>query len=192
MLHAERVEPLDDPLGARARASRASSASSRSSTDGVAQVQAEEVRLAVAFDGAQLDAGTMRTPSSSPARARFGEPVDRVVIGERDRGEPGALRRAHHVGRRARAVGRRRVHVQVDEARAGPPGPVTRRSRPRATCRSAATARSSRARSASLISTSDCSRERVPMRRVARDAHLAIRHRCRRRRGARTRRGRTG
>ena len=40
-----------------------------------------------------------------------------VVIRQRDGDQLGALGRAHHVRRRARAIRRRRVHVQVDETR---------------------------------------------------------------------------
>ena len=78
----------------------------------------------------------------APTRSRFGEAVEGVVIGERDGGEPDALRLANDVGRRARAVGRRRMHVQIDEARRrrDRSDVVTPRSRLRATYRSAATA----------------------------------------------------
>jgi hypothetical protein len=111
--HAELVEPLHDALGARAT-HVAEANEPRFELPRIRQVQSEDVRFDVAFDRAQLNAGNYANADRRTGVGRFGHAVDRIVIGQRDGGETDAPGFLHHVSRRARAVGRRGVNVQVD------------------------------------------------------------------------------
>jgi hypothetical protein len=79
------------------------------------QMQAEHVCLSVAFDGAQLDAGHDPHAKLPAGVLRLRNASDAVVIGECDGDELGLLRGPDDIGWRARPIGRRRMHVQVDE-----------------------------------------------------------------------------
>jgi hypothetical protein len=79
-------------------------------------MQAEDVRFHVAFDGAQLDAAHDTHAEPGADGFRFCQTVERIMVSERNRAQADALRFADDVARRTRAVGRRRVHVQVDES----------------------------------------------------------------------------
>src|SRR5439155_25976040 len=82
------------------------------------EVKSEDVRLYLAFDGAELDA---RDDSHAELRAggtRFGQPRDRIVIGEGECGESSRARSRDHISGRLRAVGRRRVRVEIDKLEA--------------------------------------------------------------------------
>jgi len=78
-------------------------------------MQAEQVRFGVPFDGAELDPVHDADPELRTDGEGLGESGHRIVIGERDGGERSALGGAHDVRRRAGAVRRRRMHVQIDE-----------------------------------------------------------------------------
>ena len=81
----------------------------------VAQVQSENVCFHIALDRAQLHAGDHANVELGAHASGFRDPVERVVIGERDRRETHALRFADDVRGCARAIGRSRMRVQVDE-----------------------------------------------------------------------------
>ena len=83
---------------------------------GVGQMQTENVRFAVAFHGAELDARDDAHAELGAGGRCFRDAVDRVVISERDRGQPDSLRFADDVGRRSRPVGRCGMRMQVDVA----------------------------------------------------------------------------
>ena len=113
--HAELVEPhrrCARRASGASRAARRAALPSRACRTGAGRGCAFRTSPSTALSSTP---GTTRTPSSAPVGGRFGDAVERVVIGERDRGEADALRLANDVRRRARAVGRRRVRVQVDE-----------------------------------------------------------------------------
>jgi hypothetical protein len=114
MTHAELVQPQHHPLGARAT-HLAKTHERRFELARVREMQSEDVRFRVALDGAQLDTGDEAHTEGRRLCRRFGDAGHGVVIGERDRRQSGAVRGAHHIGRRARPVGRGRVRVQIDE-----------------------------------------------------------------------------
>ena len=78
-------------------------------------MEAEDVCLAFAFDGAQLDPRHDPNTEIQPGGDRLGNTVQCVMIGERDRAEPDPFRFANDVRGRSRAIGSRRVRVQIDE-----------------------------------------------------------------------------
>ena len=78
-------------------------------------MQAEHMRFGVTFDGAQLDTIHDAHAAFRTGGLRFTEARDGIVIGEGNRDEPRGFGRLHHVGRCARPVRCRRMHVQVDE-----------------------------------------------------------------------------
>ncbi len=160
--NAERVEHLDDPLGACA--ARLTKVAERALERlELTEVQPEHVDLAVVLDRAQLDAGDDTHAQPIAGGPRLVEAGQRVVIGERDDGEPRGVSRFHDRGRRRSPVGRRRVHVQVDEALGASAGRLRHGAYPASGevtlgCDIA----KSRRRSASDISLNDCSRHREP------------------------------
>lgn len=77
-------------------------------------VQTEQVNFALIVGGAQLDTWHDTNPEGVRRSDRLGNAVHRVVIGERDGGEPRRLRRGNHRRRRFGTIGRCRVRVQVD------------------------------------------------------------------------------
>ena len=113
--NAERVEALDYELGAFA--TRLLELVERGGhVLRMREVQPEHVNLVALIDGAELDAGN-HAHAERCARGLCGRySVDRVVIGERDRGESGALCGGDDVSRSDRTVGRRGVHVEIHVA----------------------------------------------------------------------------
>jgi hypothetical protein len=81
-----------------------------------AEMQSQQVGLALVLECAQLHAGDDVDPVSFSRGAGILDAVNRVVVGERDGGQTSARRRLDELRRGDRTVGRRRVHVQVDEA----------------------------------------------------------------------------
>jgi len=81
----------------------------------IPEVQAENVRLDLALDRTQLDAGHQSNSERLARDHRFSDPGDRVVIGQRERTEANALGLAHDVRRRPRAVRRGGMGVEIDE-----------------------------------------------------------------------------
>ena len=80
------------------------------------EVKSENVYLAAVIIGAQLDARDDAQAEPLTGASGRVDAGDGVVIGERDRAQAGRSCRCGDVLRRPRAVGRRRVHVQVDGA----------------------------------------------------------------------------
>jgi hypothetical protein len=79
-------------------------------------VETEYVCLAIVLDGAELDALDDAHSMHLACASRLVDPVDRIVVRERDGNQPYARRLRNDVGRRARAVGRCRMDVEVYEA----------------------------------------------------------------------------
>ena len=100
------------------RVSRLSRARCSSATScgvvGVGQV-GEQVDAAVPPAARDLDAGHEPDAVRPRRVARLGPAQGRVVVGERQRAQPGLDRPLHDDGRRLGAVARRRVGVQVDD-----------------------------------------------------------------------------
>jgi len=63
----------------------------------------------------QLNAGDDTHAEPFASGAGFGKTVDRVVIGQGNGIEGCGARRFNHLGGRQRPVGRRTVHLQIDE-----------------------------------------------------------------------------
>ena len=85
----------------------------------VADVQAEQMHLVIALMHAELDAGHESQPERIGSDLRFGHPAERVVVGERERGETGAMRGLDGDGGTLRSIGRGGMRVQVHEGRGG-------------------------------------------------------------------------
>ena len=77
-------------------------------------VQAEEVDFPLIVGCAQLDARHDTNPEGVGGSDGLGNAVHRVVIGERDGGKTGCLRRRHYRRRRFGSIGGCRVGMQVD------------------------------------------------------------------------------
>ena len=111
---AERIEPFHHPLRAQAPHVAQGDESLLHDAD-VLQVQAEQVRLDVVLDGAELDAGHDAHAEPLARRLCLGEAGDGVMIGKREGMQPLSLGLLDDGRRGQCTVGRRRVAVQVDE-----------------------------------------------------------------------------
>ena len=122
--NAEPVQRFDDALGAGAACGAEHRQLSLELFES-GEVQAQHVHFAVAFDGTELHARNDSDSESFTCLTSLGDAGERIVIGERDRLETGSLCRLDDAGRRYGAVGRRRVHMQIDVVahwRRGPGG----------------------------------------------------------------------
>jgi hypothetical protein len=86
-------------------------------------VQSEDVDLAIAIDGAQLDARDDAHAELPAGVSGFGDPRHRVVIGEGDRRQAGCPSRHDDGARRPRSVRRRGMRVKIDKGAGGPVRP---------------------------------------------------------------------
>lgn len=77
-------------------------------------VQREQMNFARPIVRAQLGAGDDSDSKRLRCELRFTESAERIVISKRDRGEPGLSRRIDYGRWCKRAIGRGRVHMQVD------------------------------------------------------------------------------
>src|SRR5262249_30862263 len=102
--YSELVQAYDDALGARAT-HVAKRHETRLERPRIGQVQAEDVRLNIVLDGTQLDARHHANAELGTGRQGFADPIEGVVIGERDRAQSNTLGLEHDITRRARAVG---------------------------------------------------------------------------------------
>jgi hypothetical protein len=87
-------------------------------------MESEDVRFHAPFDRTQFDA---RNNSHAELEARggcFSKSVECVMVGERHCRESNAMRFAHDIRRRARAIGRGGMHMEVDELNGAPVGAV--------------------------------------------------------------------
>src|SRR5262249_31991061 len=108
----ELVEALHDALGAIA-SHVPESAERRFQLARVRQVQTENVRLDITFDGTQLHAGHDSHAKHEAGLRRVANSGNRVMIRQRDRRQTGAFGGGNDVGRRTRTVGRGRMDVKI-------------------------------------------------------------------------------
>ena len=80
-------------------------------------MQAEDVRLLLAFVGTQLDAGNELYSRTRGSKARGTDSLDRVMIGQRDGSQPCFGRCRNHHFRRVCPVGCGGVEVEIDMPR---------------------------------------------------------------------------
>jgi hypothetical protein len=111
---AELIEPNHHSLGAQT-AHFTKRDETRFELTRVAQVQSQNVRFDLSFDGTQLDASHDAHAELLTGGDSLGDPRDGIVIGEGKRAEADALRLSYDVGGRSRAVRRGGMGVQVDE-----------------------------------------------------------------------------
>lgn len=83
-------------------------------------MQAEEVDFALIVGCTQFDTGHDTNAMDVGGANRLGNTVHRVVVGERNGGEPCRLRRRDHGGRGFGTIGRCRVGMEVDMRPVGP------------------------------------------------------------------------
>ena len=76
---------------------------------------AEHVHVAALVDRRDLDAGNDADAGALRRRGDLGDRRDGVVIGDADGGEAGGGGARDELGRRQPPVGRRRVHVKIDQ-----------------------------------------------------------------------------
>ena len=130
------------------------------------EVQPEHVNLLAVVDGTQLDAGDHAHAKSFARGLRCGHAVHRVVIGERDCTESRTMRSGDDIGGRDGAIGRGRVHVEIDVALGRRTWSRPRRSRAVAPLRRRGARLRLREQAREIIrvsSASDCSRQRAPI-----------------------------
>jgi hypothetical protein len=77
-------------------------------------VQAEHMDLIGRFVGGQLDAGDELDAEPLRGILRLGDPLDCVVIGQRECLKSGVARGKNHHLWRVRSIGRRRMEVEID------------------------------------------------------------------------------
>ena len=91
-------------------------------------VVAEQVHFLAAPHSGQLHTRDDLDAARRPRRKRLGQAGKRVVIRDRHGAQPGSRRLAHDGLRRVRAVGRERVHMQINPLHGAPPArPAVRR-----------------------------------------------------------------